>query len=150
MILDINPTDAGILSQIHAECFTESWSMAVFEQLLQDISIWGWIFVEKDVPVGFVLGRLVLDEAEIFTFAVRPTAQRQGIGKKLLHHCQQNISDQNSFSLFLEVEISNAPAIQLYEKEGFCIIGMRKNYYEKENSVRTAAHVMVWKRSNKI
>lgn len=150
MIRDINPTDARILSQIHQECFAESWSVATFEKLLQDVTTWGWLFMAKDVPMGFVLGRLVLDEAEILTFAVRPIAQRQGMGKKLLRHCQKNISDQSSFSLFLEVEVSNVAAIQLYEKEGFCMIGMRKDYYEKENGARTAAYVMVWQQGNKI
>ena len=32
--------------------------------------------------------------------------------------------------MFLEVRIDNTPAIELYNREGFVVVGTRRNYYQ--------------------
>ena len=68
-------------------------------------------------------------EAQILNISVVPDARRQGFGRTLL---QQFLDDARRFGAeqcFLEVRVSNVPAIMLYEGAGFAPIARRNNYY---------------------
>ena len=45
-------------------------------------------------------------------------------------------------SIFLEVRVSNEPAIRLYEKLGYEQVGLRKDYYPLTSGGREDAIVM--------
>ena len=82
---------------------------------------------------GFAIVQVVLDEATLFNLAVDPAWQRQGIGRQLLEHLQDALSERDVFTLWLEVRASNAPAIALYEQMGFNEVTVRRNYYPTVN-----------------
>ena len=78
---------------------------------------------------GFLMGREVADEAEVFTFAVAPKYRRQGHGAALISAAIDGIRSRGIKNLFLEVRESNLGAIAFYERLGFSRIGRRKVYY---------------------
>ena len=78
---------------------------------------------------GFLMGREVADEAEIFTFAVVPKHRRQGHGAALVSAAIEGMRSRGIKNLFLEVRESNLGAIAFYERFGFAKIGYRKIYY---------------------
>jgi [ribosomal protein S18]-alanine N-acetyltransferase len=78
---------------------------------------------------GFLMGREVADEAEVFTFAVAPKYRRQGHGCALVSAAMEGMRSRGIKNLFLEVRESNLGAIAFYEKFGFAKIGQRKSYY---------------------
>jgi ribosomal protein S18 acetylase RimI-like enzyme len=59
------------------------------------------------------------DEAEIRALAVRPEAQGQGIGRKLLRHLMRRASEQGVSHLVLCTEPTMRVAHRMYEQEGF-------------------------------
>lgn len=66
-----------------------------------------------------------LDEGRvlvIYTFAVSPSALRQGVGAQLLQFAERYARDSGIEALRLDVFEKNLPAIQLYEKCGFSYI----------------------------
>lgn len=68
-------------------------------------------------------------EAQILNISVVPDARRQGFGRTLL---QQFVDDARQFGAdqcFLEVRVSNEPAIRLYESAGFARVARRSEYY---------------------
>ena len=69
------------LAAIHAACFTQQrpWRAAEFQTLLADKA--NFLITRG---AGFLLGRTVLDEAELMTIAVAPTARRAGLGAALV------------------------------------------------------------------
>ncbi|BAD55728.1 putative N-acetyltransferase [Nocardia farcinica] len=67
-------------------------------------------------------------EAEVHTIGVDPDYHRAGIGTLLLEALLAEAGKRGG-PVFLEVRTDNAPAIALYAKHGFHIIGLRKNYY---------------------
>jgi ribosomal-protein-alanine N-acetyltransferase len=67
-------------------------------------------------------------EAEVHTIGVDPAHQGRGLGRVLLHQLLAP-ADEVGATVFLEVRTDNAPAIGLYESEGFEIVGVRKRYY---------------------
>jgi|GEM_PF-147019 len=76
-----------------------------------------------------LLGTLEHPEAEIHTIGVDPHCHRGGIGTALLRALLTEAGKRGG-PVFLEVRTDNAPAIALYEKYGFHIIGLRKKYYQ--------------------
>lgn len=79
--------------------------------------------------VGFISGRRVEDEGEIFNLAVRPLSRQQGIGKALLHELLDLFARECVTSVFLEVRQSNNIAINFYRSLQFRQIAQRPNYY---------------------
>lgn len=68
-------------------------------------------------------------EAELLRIAVDPAHRGQGLGQVLLEACQRDLEAQGLTRLFLEVRVSNAPAIRLYGACGWKRCGLRSNYY---------------------
>lgn len=80
-------------------------------------------------PVGFAVMQTVLDESELLTIGILPEFQGQGLGKRLLAASLAEVKKNGAKKCFLEVRVSNLPALTLYEKAGFKKNGIRKNYY---------------------
>jgi ribosomal-protein-alanine N-acetyltransferase len=78
---------------------------------------------------GFLIGREVADEAEVFAIAVAPKYRRQGHGAALLLAAMGGMRSRRIKNVFLEVRESNPGALAFYEAFGFRKIGYRKNYY---------------------
>lgn len=81
--------------------------------------------------LGYVWARFVLDEGDIGNVAVAPDSRCRGIGAALLKALFAESERRGAAVLQLEVRESNLAARRLYEKNGFEIVGKRKNYYEK-------------------
>ncbi len=92
-----------------------------------------------DTPhlLGYAGLLMVPWEADILNITVRPEARRQGIATQLLEKIGELSEPRGVTVIHLEVRESNAPARALYEKLGFTVDGIRKNYYEspRENAV---------------
>lgn len=127
------------LASLHGKCFVtpRPWSTDEFHGFLSS----KFCFLETNGH-GFVLGRVIADEAEILTLAVDPTARRQGHGAALLaayHTAAQKLGASDSF---LEVSAENHAAIGLYQRFGYEFSGKRKNYYCAPDGTKIDANLM--------
>jgi len=68
-------------------------------------------------------------EAELLRIAVDPAHRGEGLGRRLLEACQQDLATEGVERLFLEVRVSNHGAIQLYRTCGWKPCGQRPGYY---------------------
>ena len=127
------------LAEIHALAMTDQapWGVPTFESFLR---FPGAILCAE--PHGFALGRVIADEAELLTLAVRPDARRQGIGRRCLEAFQENARDGGAARVFLEVATTNAAARALYDQAGFAQVGHRKAYYRAPDGQIKDAIVM--------
>ena len=77
------------------------------------------------------------DEAEIFNIAVREEHRRQRIVTALLKSALTKAEELGYKRLFLEVRAGNTAAFEMYSKNGFIPLGVRKGYYDypKEDAV---------------
>lgn len=86
---------------------------------------------EENKIVGYFGLWIIADEGHINNFAVIPEFRGCGIGKMMMEKIFE-IGAKHKVSLYyLEVRISNEPAIRLYKKFGFFEAGIRKNYYSQ-------------------
>jgi ribosomal-protein-alanine N-acetyltransferase len=130
---------AAALAAIHALAFTDtrSWSADEFRSLLADPSV----FLTGNAD-AFVLGRVVLDEAEILTLATHPDVRRQGRARVVLEEFTNEAAKRGAVTVFLEVAADNIPAISLYLGAGFTEIARRSGYYRKTDGSTVDAVIL--------
>lgn len=119
--------DVTRLAAIHAAAFPkgEAWSETVIGLQIAAHNV----FALLDERGGMMLARVIVDEAEIVTLAVEPAQRRQGLGGDLMGAALALAAERGAKAMFLEVDISNAPAKALYARSGFFQVGRRKRYY---------------------
>jgi len=72
-------------------------------------------------------------EADVQTIAVKPSAQRRGVGSLLLRGLLAEAGRRGATSVLLEVRADNDGAIALYRRHGFERIAVRRGYYQPNN-----------------
>ncbi len=107
------------------------WRQSSFEDCLKGRQKC-WLAFYREQLVGLVVVTHGGGDAELLNISVSPKFQRKGIGQCLLLHAVDCVSGKADM-LFLEVRVSNKKAIELYSKEGFFEVGLRKNYYPTLN-----------------
>lgn len=128
----MQPEDIPVILALEAGTLS-AWSREQLEDELGQPT--GFQFVARregtERIVGVLCGRVMADEAEILKISVAESARRQGVGRKLLDFVLKFYRDKGAKNCFLELRASNTAARNLYEKEGFSIVGTRKKYYSK-------------------
>lgn len=113
--------------------FDNFWSYNVLKQELANDNTTYIVAKENNEVIGFAGISTCLDEATINNIVVKKSFRGRGIGGELLEALIELCADLNMKSLTLEVDVSNEPAIHLYEKFGFKNLGIRKNYYNNSH-----------------
>ncbi|OEF96965.1 ribosomal protein S18-alanine N-acetyltransferase [Desulfuribacillus alkaliarsenatis] len=123
--------DVDAVHEIEVEAFTLPWSRAAFVSELLDNRMAKYFVVENSE--GYIVAYagmwFVLDEAHITTIAVRKSSRGLGLGNLLVERIIAETLALGGTQLTLEVRVSNAAAIAMYEKFGFKVHGLRKKYY---------------------
>ncbi|MEA3040306.1 MAG: [ribosomal protein S18]-alanine N-acetyltransferase [Sphingomonadales bacterium] len=127
-LLDLEPV-MTVMRESFDPAFGEAWTAPQCAGLLPMPGVWLSLARRREDVVGFALGRVVGDEAELLLLAVRRQSQGRGIGRKLLHRFQDVASRKGAEHLHLEVRDGNY-AVGLYTASGFREVGRRKNYYQ--------------------
>lgn len=120
------------ICRLESTCFGgEAWTRQMFESELENrISLFIVGIDEDRVEVVCYGGAwLIADVGEITNIAVSPELRRQGLGAKLLELLIQVCEERGMTSINLEVKEFNSPAVNLYEKYGFQVVGRREGYY---------------------
>lgn len=92
----------------------------------------------QNTIIGFAIMKVVVDEAEILNIAIDAAHQGVGHGRFLLTAMLILAKEQRAETAYLEVRVSNAKALNLYEKLGFSRTGTRKGYYRAINGSEDA------------
>jgi ribosomal-protein-alanine N-acetyltransferase len=131
LIEPVGAETAALMAEIHAESFAvnQAWGVSAITLMLGLPGHFGLLAAQQDQPLGFALGRVQADQAEILTIAVRPGARGQGVGRALLNALLAEAAKRGALDLFLEVAEPNAAARALYAGAGAKEVGRRRRYY---------------------
>ena len=122
--------DAGAVAEILREAREAAgWSEEALRETVLLSGVSAFVSERRDAISGIVVGRQVLDEAEILNLAVREEMRRQGEGRALVRHLLRRFGEGDVSRVFLEVRESNAGGIAFYRGLGFQAIGTRRDYY---------------------
>lgn len=91
-----------------------------------------YVYEENNDILGFIEVAKNYDNIDIYAIAVDTKYQRQNIASKLIQYIKDNFDIE---TITLEVRSNNQSAINLYQKNGFSIINIRKNYYENDDAL---------------
>jgi [ribosomal protein S18]-alanine N-acetyltransferase len=139
---EANPRDVPAIAALHAASFRRGWSEQEVEGLLIDRHVIAHRAMIAGRLAGFIMARLVEDEAEILSVAVADARQRRGLARKLLDLHLRRLAGLGARAVFLEVDEHNRPAIRLYDRAGFHEISRRANYYQGAGAKPAAALVL--------
>ena len=111
-------------------CFPhEPWSEQSLLALCLEHAV-GFVATEQDGTVSAYLGmQYAAGEGSITNVATHPDYRRGGRAAALLEALTTYARTCDVDSIFLEVRPSNAPAIALYERHGFEVVGRRRRFY---------------------
>jgi len=85
---------------------------------------------------------IVADEVHVLNVATDPAHRRKGYARALLVQLFESARTLRARVAMLEVRLSNAAAIALYESFGFTAVGLRPHYYDDgEAALLMSAHV---------
>ncbi len=100
--------------------------VAVDEQLDKVV---GYIINKEDKGKSFFNTDHIVRKGHVFSIAVLPEYRRRHIGEILLALGMNAMFKKGLEEVYLEVRVSNTPAIKLYEKFGMEKVGVVKKYY---------------------
>ena len=121
--------DAAAIAALHSASFHRGWSEQEVDGLLLDRHVIVHRALAGSKFAGFIMSRLVEDEAEILSVAVSRAVQGRGLARSLLTLHLRRLAGLGARAVFLEVDEHNAPAIRLYNRAGFREVARRPNYY---------------------
>ena len=94
---------------------------------------------------AFVLGQVIVDEADIFALAADPDQQRSGQASRALKMFHDAAQARGATQVFLEVAALNRPAIAFYTRHGYAQAGRRNAYYHLPSGAVDDALIMARK-----
>jgi [ribosomal protein S18]-alanine N-acetyltransferase len=118
---------------IEAASFTNPWTRSMFERELLNPGV-SHLYVLRTGDwrvAAFCMDWVVADELHINNLAVRPQCRGAGVGRALLESVFGHAASLGARRATLEVRRSNAAALKLYERLGFSVAGVRKDYYDR-------------------
>ncbi|MFZ2315382.1 MAG: ribosomal protein S18-alanine N-acetyltransferase [Gammaproteobacteria bacterium] len=128
MLRPLTKSDLPQILVIEQAVHVAPWNMDTFKTCF-DAGYVGWVLERDKQIIGFIVVSIKVEECHILNIGVPHAYQHQGIGTQLLEHAISEAKKQNAAIVYLEVRVSNAPAIAMYQKMHFYQIGERKNYY---------------------
>lgn len=117
------------IAALEKECFSDPWS---YQMLADTFCSGNAVTVAADAGgrvVGYAFAALAGEDADVANVAVSPDHRRRGIAENMLSVLIERAAASGVKKLFLEVRVSNAPAMALYLKTGFRGVYARPRYY---------------------
>ena len=146
---EFKPGDLDAVALINKVCLPENYSPSFFlEHYYENPKIFlvaevdGHIVGYNMCRIEFGLSNLKTAFAKrghVISIAVLSEFRRMGIGKALMEAGLKGVKDGGANEMYLEVRISNNPAIDLYKNLGFSVNKISEGYYRDGEN----AYIMV-------
>jgi ribosomal-protein-alanine N-acetyltransferase len=122
--------DLERVEAIERESYPTPWSRSMFDaELRKPSSLAIGAFTDDGELVGYAFVSRYVDAWHVMNVAVTSAYRRRGIASALLERLFDVTASDPRRGYTLEVRVSNAGAIKLYESLGFEARGLRRGYY---------------------
>jgi len=125
---------------INRVCLPENYATYFFMDLYERFPETFIVAEEDGEVVGYVMCRIetglpdfgllgIAKKGHVISIAVLPENQRKGIGTALMKEAMAGMRGYKGKECYLEVRVSNTPAVNLYKKLGFESSKVVHGYY---------------------
>lgn len=157
--MPMQPSDMGEVMSLESISHRHPWTQGNF---LDSLTAGHWAYcirpemgatLRADMPKpsielpslwGYCILYPAVDELHLLNITIDPVLRRHGIGTHVMQAIEGIALEQQMGRIILEVRPSNMPAVKLYERMGYAIIGVRRAYYpaDEASGEREDASVM--------
>lgn len=134
------PDDLEKVMHINQVCLPENYSTFFFMEIYERYPETFVVAEIGDEIVGYIMCRIetglpdfgllgITRRGHVISIAVLPEHQRKGIGEALIREAMIHMRVYKAKDCYLEVRVSNDPAISLYKKLGFDTSRTVRGYY---------------------
>jgi len=133
IIRQARPEDADDIYEIERLCFPDPWSKdSICYELEENPRAFYVVAEHSGQVVGYAGLWWIEDEGHITNVAVKPGFRHRKIAEGIVGVLLEFTLSEGIRHHTLEVRRGNEPAINLYNKFGFVVEGVRKGYYKFE------------------
>ena len=125
----LESADLDVVEAIERESYPTPWSHSMFDAEMRKPSSLALGAFTGDELVGYAFVSRYVDAWHVMNVAVAHAYRRRGIASALLGRMFEVTGTDPRRGYTLEVRVSNAGAIRLYERLGFEPRGIRRGYY---------------------
>lgn len=143
-LLLADPSHAQKIAALHHILFSAAVQTSEIQEMLADPSALSLAATSNGAKnlVGYVIGRVAGDDAEILWIGVDGPWRRRGVGLHLLQGFERAAKNAGLPRVVFEVASDNAAALALYERAGYSPVGARPKYYERRDGTRCDAVIL--------
>ena len=134
------PDDLDTVMHINQVCLPENYGTYFFTELYERFPETFIVAEENGKIIGYVMCRIetglpdfgllgIARRGHVISIAVLPENQRGGIGTALMEEAVHGMRFYKAKECFLEVRVTNTPAVNLYKKFGFQTNKIAHGYY---------------------
>ena len=132
MTMHIRPweeKDIDAIAEMEERCFSDPWKKSDLANVVKYPFYQSFLAEEGGQVCGYGCLIVLFEDAELANIAVSPDVRGKGVGKALMESMHEKAKALGAERMLLEVRVSNASAIGLYEKYGYHRYGIREKYY---------------------
>jgi ribosomal-protein-alanine N-acetyltransferase len=133
-------SDLEAVTNINRVCLPENYTDFFFVDLYRRFPETFIVAEENGEVVGYIMCRIevglsnfgfsgLMKKGHIVSVAVTPSHRRKRIGEALIMKAMEGMKQYGAKQCYLEVRITNTPAVSLYKKLGFDVTRTIKGYY---------------------
>ena len=137
----MTPEWLDAICAVEQRAYTHPWTRGNFTDSLA-VGYHCQMLVAGHELLGYFVAMKGVDEVHLLNITVAPEHQRQGWAPLMLAALNGWARAQGALWLWLEVRASNERAIDVYARNGFRRVGVRKGYYPAFDNKREDAIVM--------
>ncbi|MDR2707329.1 MAG: GNAT family N-acetyltransferase [Nitrososphaerota archaeon] len=134
------PNDLQAIMQVNRVCLPENYTDFFFIDLHQRYPETFILAEENSKYLGYIMCRIEIGlsnlglggltrKGHIVSIAVMPQARRKGVAQAVINQALEGMKYYKAKQAFLEVRVTNEPAISLYKKLDFEISRTINGYY---------------------
>lgn len=120
--------DLDTVAAIEADVYVFPWSLGNFRDSLLSGYECSTAWLGEEL-IAYAIVMTAMDEAHLLNLAVASRWQGRGVGAAMLRHLIDAAVRRKLDMMYLEVRPSNLPGRRMYERFGFCQLGLRRDYY---------------------
>ena len=130
MVREMEEGDLPAVAVLEEASFPNPWPLeALRHELTANPFCRAFVVEEAGGVAGYAYLWVIFEQGHLINIAVHPNLRGRGLGEALLLRVLREAVAQGARVVHLEVREENAPAIALYRKHGFEVLGRVERYY---------------------